>query len=77
VRHPQLQANPGRVIAPSRHRSGWSHSTRPGWQQSAPAQLGGGALAATWRFPGRLKGITADPLSYFRSGSDQPARGPD
>jgi low temperature requirement protein LtrA len=32
------------------------------------------AAYATWRFPDRLKGITADPLSYFRSGPDQPAR---
>ena len=32
------------------------------------------AAYASWRFPDRLRGITADPLSYFRPGPDQPGR---
>jgi low temperature requirement protein LtrA len=34
------------------------------------------AIAAyvTWRFPGRLKGVTADPLSYFHPAPDRPQR---
>jgi low temperature requirement protein LtrA len=30
----------------------------------------------TWRFPGRLKGVTADPLSYFHPAPDRPQRQP-
>jgi hypothetical protein len=36
------------------------------------------AIAAyvTWRFPGRLKGVTADPLSYFHPAPGRPERQP-
>lgn len=36
------------------------------------------AIAAyvTWRFPGRLKGVTADPLTYFHPGPDRQQRQP-
>jgi hypothetical protein len=36
------------------------------------------AIAAyvTWRFPDRLKGVTADPLSYFRPAPDRQQRQP-
>ena len=36
------------------------------------------AIAAyvTWRFPGRLKGVTADPLSYFHPAPDRQQRQP-
>jgi hypothetical protein len=36
------------------------------------------AIAAyvTWRFPGRLKGVTADPLSYFHPAPERQQRQP-
>jgi hypothetical protein len=34
------------------------------------------AAYATWRFPGRLKGVTADPLSYFHPAPERPQRQP-